>query len=418
MQSGHDTPTIDRTAPHPDIDRERYESLLESTLEYARERDYRGWDYGDGGSSRLLRALPFEHKWLNIAVQELAKRPPINLRPLLLVEQRRNHMGGALFTMANLNAAHLGIGPPDVDYAGEARELAEWLLEDRRDGYPGFCGGHNHQIQLLTGRGYPSEPDVVSTSYSVKALLAAGELDDSFPSVVESADRFLEETLKYRPVEDGAVINYHLNHPDDSITINANALGARLLIDLYAHFGREADRERAESILSYVASRQTDAGGWYYRDPPSDSHLSMDSHHNAFVIESFLRFREATGSAVFDDVLDRALEFYREQLFDPDGAPNFDEKNAYPRDVHAAANGILIFSYVGDHEFAARIIDWTVEHLSRDDGTFYFRKNGFYTKRHVLMRWCQAWMAVALSEFLASLDENTDRTDHRLARID
>jgi len=416
MKSHYDTPASQRTEQPTDIDVERYESILESTLDYARERSYCGWDYGDGMSSRVLQAVPFENKWLNIAVQELAKRPPINLRPLLLVEQRRNYKGTALFTMANLNAAHLDIGPTDVDYAGEAHALAEWLVENESVGYPGFCGGHNHQIQLLSGRGHPNDPDVVSTSYAVKALLATEELDDSFPSVAKTAANVLEETLDYRSVDDGAIINYHLNHSDDSTTINANALGARLLTDLYARFGREADRQKAESILNYVASRQTDPGGWYYRDPPSDSHLSMDNHHNAFVIESFLRYREVCDSSAFEDVLDLALDFYRNQLFSSDGAPNFDEENAYPRDIHAAANGILIFTYAGDHEFAARIIDWTVENLSPGNGTFYFRKQRFYTKRHVLMRWCQAWMAFALSEFLTSLDGDTDRTDHRLAR--
>ena len=389
--------------------------VLTDTLTYARTRSYRGWDYGDGMSSQLLQALPVDSKWLNIVVQELAKRPPVNIRPLLGVEQRRNYKGTALFSMANLNAAHLGLGTEEVDYAAEARTLAAWLVENRSVGYPGFCGGHNHKIQLLNGGcGHPNDPDVVSTSYAVKALLAAGELDSSFPDVASTAAEFVEETLDYRSIDDGAVINYHLNHPPDSTTLNANALGARLLTDLYARFGREPDREKAERILAYVASRQTDLGGWYYRDPPSDSHLSMDNHHNAFIIESFLRYREVCEDAQFDDVLDTALPFYRNRLFDANGAPNFDESSAYPRDVHAAANGILVFTYAGDPEFAGRIVDWTLENLSREDGSFYFRKHRFHTKRHVLMRWCQAWMAFALSEFLVSLDGSVERTDARI----
>ena len=70
---------------------------LVQTLKYARECDYTGWDYADGMSSRFLRMLPVENKWLNIAVQESIKRSPINIRPLALVEQRQNYQGTALF---------------------------------------------------------------------------------------------------------------------------------------------------------------------------------------------------------------------------------------------------------------------------------------------------------------------------------
>jgi len=34
---------------------------------------------------------------------------------------------------------------------------------------------------------------------------------------------------------------------------------------------------------------------------------------------------------------------------------------------------------------------------------FYYQKNKFYTKRFTLMRWCQAWMAYAMSEYLVGI---------------
>ncbi|MFB6131713.1 MAG: antibiotic ABC transporter permease, partial [Salinigranum sp.] len=86
---------------------ERALDALHDTLAYSRERDYVGWDYCDGMSSRILRSLPVESKWLNLAFQETAKRAPVNVRPLLLVEARRNFMGAGLFAMANLNARRL-----------------------------------------------------------------------------------------------------------------------------------------------------------------------------------------------------------------------------------------------------------------------------------------------------------------------
>jgi hypothetical protein len=381
--------------------------VFEETLRYARERDYRGWDYGDGMSSRLLQSLPIEHKWVNIAVQETVKRSPVNLRPLFLVEQRRNYKGTALFAMANLTADELtgDGGPfdsayPAVDYRAEAASLLEWLVEERITDYAGYCGSHRHPIQHLDGRGVPNDPDVVSTSYGVKALLRGADVDARYPRIASTVRDFVVEDLDYEQVSTGATIRYHMNHPDTYFTINAGALGARIFLDLYDHFGSDEYRRRATEILDHVAGLQTDAGGWYYRDPPDSSHLSMDNHHNGFVIESFQRYGSVVDADRFDETLATALDFYRRDLFQDDGAPNFDESSPYPRDIHASTQGALVFSYADEHDFARTILDWVLDNLYQGDGRFFYKKGRFVTHRVTLMRWCQAWMAYALGEHL------------------
>jgi hypothetical protein len=388
-------------------------ALLE-TLAYSRERDYTGWDYCDGLSSRILRALPVQNRWVNLAFQETAKRAPVNVRPLLLVEQRRNFMGAGLFAMANLTADRLldeydigavcgsdVVGDPTVDYAGEALDLLDWLVANRCRGYSGFCGSHQHRTQSLTNTGDTTMPSVVSTAFPARALLRAGDLDPVFSAVGETAAEFVVEDLAYREVEGGAVIKYLPKDDWEYVTPNAMAVGAALLVDLSVATGDRTLAERAGRILDYVAGLQTDAGGWYYRYPPDESHLSMDNFHNGFIIEAMLRYDEAVDGDRYADVLDRALSFYRGKLFDANGAPNWDESSPYPRDVHASAQGIIVFSRAGEFERARQILAWTLENFSPGDGRFYFRSHRFYTKRITLMRWCQAWMAFAISEYLA-----------------
>jgi len=398
-------------------------SLLGETLGYARDRDYRGPDYGDGMSSRLLDVLPVESTYLNLAVQETIKRAPVNLRPLFRVEARRNFKGTALFAMANMTAADLldagesrvagagrgssadtGRGDPP-EYRREARALADWLVDARIEGRAGYCGGHSHDLQTLDGVVEVGTPGIVGTAYAVKALLRADErFDRDYAGVARSAADFVFEDLNYGPADGvGATIDYKPGESDDYTTINAVALGARTLVDLYDRFrgSRTAEprlREGARELLRYVAAQQTPAGGWHYRDPASASHLSMDNHHNGFVIEAFQRYRAVTGSSEFDDTLGYALGFYRDALFDADGAANFDEASPYPRDIHAATQGALVFAYAGDTGFARRILDRALETFYVGDGRYYFRKHRFHTKRVVLMRWCVAWMAYALAE--------------------
>ncbi|MFB6159817.1 MAG: antibiotic ABC transporter permease [Haloferacaceae archaeon] len=381
-------------------------STLRATLAYAREREYTGWDYGDGMSSRLLQAVPLDSRLLNLVVQETIKRSPVNLRPLFLVEQRRNHKGAALFAMANRTVDELApavdADPEPVDYRAETRTLLDWLLEQDAGGYRGFCVGHQHPIQDLQGLAERNEPDAVCTSYAVKALLRAADLDPAYPSAARTAAEFVVDELDYRPTDHGARITYSGNHDGSYYTLNAGALAARLFVDLYDHFGTDEFRRRATELLDHIDAKQEPNGGWQYRDPPSASHLSMDTHHNGFILETFQRYADVVATSRYADAVERSLRFHRETLFRDDGAPNFDESSAYPRDIHASAQGVLVFSYAGDFERARRVIEWTLDNLYAGDGRFHFRKHRLFTNRVTLMRWCQAWMAYAIAEYLAA----------------
>jgi uncharacterized protein YyaL (SSP411 family) len=371
--------------------------LVTETLRYARAREYTGWDYADGMSSELLAALPVENRWLNLAVQETIKRAPVNLRPYARVIPRRNYKGTGLFAMANLHAARLF---DEECYVREADDLLSWLVENRTPGYSGFCGSHQHLIQHPDRLGTLADSDVVSTGFAVQALLAGAQLDPEYGEVARTAADFVLTDLEYTEYDDGARIKYVPSNTTEYYTINAVGIGARILVDVYARFGDERLIECATRLFDYVASQQTAEGGWYYRDPPESSHLSMDNHHNGFVIECLLRYEEVTGAGRYTDSIRRAVAFYRKTLFDSDGAPNWDERRRYPKDIHAVAQGIIVFSEVGEFEFVERIIDWALGHLYGGGGQFYFREHRLYTKRYTLMRWCQAWMAYALSTYL------------------
>lgn len=376
--------------------------VLEETLAYARQRGYTGWDYADGMSSRILRALPFDNKWVNLAFQETIKRFPVNVRPLFLVEQRQSFKGSALFAMANLAAADL-LGDPR--YRSEARTLHEWLIDHQSAGYAGFCGGHQHALQDLLDKKDPGVPGIVSTAYAMLALLEGEAIDDHYPAVALTGADYVFDDLEYRETASGARIKYKPDDGEEAFVLNANAIAARILLELHDRFDRPTFRDRAELILDYVVSHQSASGGWKYMDPPSYSHLSMDNHHNGFIVESLLRHRQITDSDRYATALNRSYDFYRRVLFAPSGAPNWDETQAYPRDIHGAAQGIIVFSLGGDLAFARRILQWTLDNLYAGEGRFYYQRRRWYTKRITLMRWCEGWMAYAMTRYLQALPD-------------
>lgn len=376
--------------------RNRPFSTLMATLNYSQERNYAGYDYSDGLSSQILKRLPVDHKWINILFQESAKRAPINLRPLLLIPRRRNFKGVALFALANVGAYELtGLS----EYLTEASDLLKWLLENRQESPFGW--GHNHEIQTLKQKVPRNTPSIVTNCYATRAILRTASHTDTlgYELVRDRIPEFIVNDLAYTSADPGSRIKYRPTASEDAYVLNANALGARVLLDLYEEFDDRSLRARAEDVLDYVAARQHSLGGWKYTDPPSASHLSMDNHHNGFIIESFLRHKNVTGSHRYSDTVNSSLQFYSDVLFEADGAPNWDESNCYPKDIHAVAQGILTFTMADNIEFADRIVSWTLDNLYAGSGQFYYRKGKFYTRSYTLMRWCQAWMAYALSEF-------------------
>lgn len=369
---------------------------LEQVLAWSRWRDYAGYDYADGTSSRLLQALPLDHPYLNLAFQETAKRSPLNIRPLLLVPKRRSFKGSGLFVSANLTAYEV---TDRRRYHQEARRLGTWLLANRRE--DPFGWGHNHRIQTLDGTVERNTPSIVTVAYVVRGLLRLRQYGMDIPvDIPEALADLITEWLDFEERGIGASIDYRVDADADYTIPNANALGGALLTEVAAAYGEPSLLDLAEPLLEYVASLQAPSGGWEYADPPTASHLSMDNHHNGFVVESFLRYRAATGRDRFQDVIDRGLEFHRRRLFDPDGAPNWDESSRYPRDIHAAAQGIITFARAGDLGFARQIADWTDANLYRGDGRYGYRKGPFMTRRFTLMRWAQAWMARAMATLL------------------
>lgn len=393
-------PAYDIEEERPDIS--RVVDVAQKTLAYAADRDYTGWDYADGMSSRVRRAIPVDNRWVNLGFQELIKRAPVNLRPLFLVEQRRSFMGAGLFALTHRTLDAVAFDDDRFDHAAAATGLADWLVEHQCPGYSGFCGGHRHENQHFDHRTTPAEPDVVSTSYGVKGLLATAEYDAAYADTARTAATFLAEDMRYREVDDGARIDYYPKESADHHTLNAVAIAARTFLDIYEWFGHEPLLDRARSLLDFVVDNQTDCGGWYYREPPDASHLSMDTHHNGFVLECLLRYRDLVDDR-YTDALAAGLRFFRGRLFEDDGAPNWDESSSYPRDVHAAAQGLLVFTKAGDLDFAGRILDWTLDNLYAGDGQFYVRQYRWYTKRVTLMRWCQAWMGYALGTYVRSV---------------
>src|ERR1700751_4008806 len=102
------------------------QSVGRELLAYCRNHDWAGHDPYDALNSRLLGTIPFlDWKIPRIAVTQLLKRSPINLRGLLQIPRTQNPKAIALFISALLRAPSLAPEGADATVDSLMERLAE-----------------------------------------------------------------------------------------------------------------------------------------------------------------------------------------------------------------------------------------------------------------------------------------------------
>lgn len=375
-------------------------------LAYCQANDWAGYDPYDALNSRLLKALPFlDFKLFRLALTQVLKRSPINLRPLLLVPKTQNPKGLALFLMAFLKLSKVGLLPRDE----LIWQMVDSLVALRSPDTSYWCWGYSFPWQgrgVLTPRGFPS---LVCTVFVADALLnnfeATGEprcLD-----MASSAARYIFNELFWSS-NDAAGFSYPLPGIQAKVH-NANFLGAALLCRVSKLTGDRKFLDPALKAARYSLSKQNPDGSWPYGEHPTQKWIdNFHTGYNLCALETIARCAE---TSEFDASLRRGFEFYRAHFFCEDGAPKYFSDQAYPIDAHSVAQSIITLVQFNNPqncglELATQVFQWTMANLWDRRGFFWYQKTPWYTNKIPYMRWSQAWMLLALATLLQA-------TDHR-----
>ncbi len=383
------------------MDLNKIDDIFLTSLKWAEERDYAGWDPYDGLNSPILK--PLCRNWLSrLIVIHGVNKSLINLRSLLRIPHERNPKGIALFASAYLNYYSL---TRDEQYLNRAESLLNWLHENQSPIFESPAWGYNFDWQ--NGREFflpKRHPNAVVTTFCGRAFLEhyvqTGK-EKSLETAQNAAD-FLYNDINTQNVNGYSVYTY--TPYDDFVVINVNALLADFLYQVSTKTGNKRLNSRSEELFEFVCDAQDQKGAWYYSMPESDSHLSHDNFHTGFVLESLYRYAiENPQDNQFRETYNRGLEFYRENLFDTNGAPRFEADKRYPYDAHAAAQAIVTFVQRGspdDRKMAEKICKWSINNLYDKEGFFYRRIGRILKDKTTYMRWSQAWITYALSKYL------------------
>ncbi|MDP4185066.1 MAG: delta-aminolevulinic acid dehydratase, partial [Bacteroidota bacterium] len=106
--------------------------------------------------------------------------------------------------------------------------------------------------------------------------------------------------------------------------------------------------------------------------------------------------------------IEKGLNYYLTNFFTTEGNSKYYNDKIWPIDVHAPAQLIVTLSKLNQlekyTELMDKVLSQTFEHLSNGVGYFYYQRSKYFTNKIPYMRWSQAWMFYALSEYLRNAD--------------
>ncbi len=388
-------------------------------MNYCKKNDWAGYDPYDALNSRIFVSSPFYHSRIcRIAMTQIMKRLPINLRPLLLVPKEQNPKAIALFLTALLKLSRYGL----LDCEDLIKYMIERLEALRSQNNPYWCWGYSFPWQTRTQLVPRGAPNLVCTVFVANALIDAYEhtrQPHCLAMAVSAAEYILNE-LYWTEGESLAGFSYPFPLSKTKIH-NANFLGAALFCRIYKLCGKKKYLERALKVTRYSASKQHEDGSWDYGELPTQRWV--DNFHTGYNLCALRSIGKYAASSEFESHIRRGLEFYRNNFFREDGAPKYFHNRIYPIDIHSVAQSIITLVELRNLDksnihLAYDVYGWAMKNMWDDRGYFYYQVFQFYKGKISYMRWSQAWMILALSLFREHCNGNVGNDMYEPERFD
>lgn len=377
---------------------------------YCEAENYKGWDPYDGLNSALFQATDLK-EWdlARLALIQLCKRSPINLRPLLMVPKQHNAKGVGLFLNGYCNLYRLAaLGDSRFGTTNELQskidEVATLLLGLSSKGYSGACWGYNFDWQARRLFLFPAHtPTVVATTFCASALFSAYEItrNKQHLDAALSSAKFVLNDLHRSEHEGGFMLSYSPLPGNDTV-YNASLLGAKLLSYCYHYTGNEEYKTIARQIVSAACNGQSVDGSWVYGLLPVQSWI--DSFHTGYNLDAIAHYARLCDDESFLENLQCGLNFYLANFFLDDGTPKYYHDRTYPIDIHCPGQLWVTLSAVGgfhaNSALCSKVAAWALVNMQDPRGYFYYQLKRGVSSKISYMRWSNAFMFNALSYYL------------------
>jgi hypothetical protein len=377
---------------------------LEKLRIYIEAEEFKGYDPYD----TLTSPIPFHvfTRYGQAIATQIQKRNPFNIRPLLGIKKEYNPKGMGLLLHGYVLLQN---NFPEKDFSKQIHFIYNWLRNNQSKGFGSACWGYNFGWANPEKYLPPFAPTIVATSFIASGIYEYYKLtkDESAKGLLISIGNFILNDLPVSETKDGICFSYSPFMKD--CCYNASLLGAETLARIYSLTGNEQLKQKAISAVDFVIAQQHADGHWEYKiDLSTGKERHQVDFHQGYVIDSIRNVNRyaALNNNAWQKATDKGLQFYREQQFFAEGRSKWRLPKIYPVEIHNQSQGIITFasdpSYV---DFAGTVLNWTLDNMQDEKGYFYYRKLKYYTNKISFMRWSNAWMFLAMAQYINALNK-------------
>ena len=380
-------------------EKDRIISGLNALESYILTENYRGYDPFDGLGSPLFK-LPIlkTNKSIRFGFQQIFRRIPFNIRPLLGIKKGLNPVTLGLSIQAFTYLSKFTQGK-ETFYLDKINFCLDELIRLQSNGYSGSCWGYDFDWEARYFRVNAYAPTIVATGFITNALFEYYKIykDEKAKNLILSASQFAVKDLnRIYDKEGNFCFSYSPN--DKQVVFNATMKCARLLVQCYSINNDSGLLTEAKKTIAFVMRYQKTNGSWSYSE--GDARTWVDNFHTAYVLDCLHEYIKLSGDKTFQRNLELGKEYYINTFFEDDGRPRYYCNKTYPIDSTSAAQSVLTLTRLGKIDLAGKVLLWMIENMQSGKGYFYYQKRKYFTNKISYMRWSNAWMLLALNYYL------------------
>lgn len=371
-------------------------SSLDKLTVYIEQEAYKGFDPYDALKSPLFKLPVFKsNKLIRFGTQQLVKRSPVNLRPLLFVPKGYNPVTLGLCIQAY---SYLYKSEQQADYITKINYLIDELKKLIPPGFSGACWGYDFDWEARYAKIPAYQPTVVATGIITNALYESYKItkNNGAFELCKSAVNFVLNDLNRTETDNEICFSY--SPFDKQQVFNASIKGARLLSQVYAETGNIDLKNTAKKAVNYVINQQNTNGSWYYST--KETGKWVDNYHTGYILDCLDEYIKNTGDTEYESNLELGFSYYKNNFITPEGIPKFYNNKIYPIDCTAAGQTLLTLTRFGENDLALNVANYMTKNMQHKSGYFYFRKYKHHTKKTSFMRWSNTWMFAGLSTLI------------------
>lgn len=368
---------------------------LEELKNFIEKHHYKGYDPYDALKSPFFE-LPFfkSNKLVRFGTQQLVKRLPFSIRPLLFVPKGYNPV-----TLGLSIQAYAYLFNSESNNKNKHLEKINFLIKELKtlipNGFSGACWGYDFDWEARHAKIPAYQPTVVATGIITNALFVAYDhtANKEAEKLLLSAADFVVKDLKRTYEDDTFCFSY--SPFDQQKVLNASMKGVRLLAQAYSINKNKEYKDLAKKAVAYVINKQSSDGSWGYSMVKTGGWI--DNYHTGYILDCLDEYQKLTNDLDYSLNIKKGYAFYVKHFITDLGEPKFYHNKKFPIDCTAASQTILTTIRFGDIDIAKKVANYMSKEMQQSNGGFKFRKFNNYTITTSFMRWSNAWMFASMS---------------------